>query len=117
LNEIHRTLKKGGFLFLSVPAVFPRDSESDCWRFLPGALRHLLSGFSSVEVAPEGNSLMGFIRTTNVCLATFARPAALGWLIGCSVVPILNILGLLLQFLISSNDDRFTSNFSVLAQK
>ncbi|MGA9040152.1 MAG: class I SAM-dependent methyltransferase [Terriglobales bacterium] len=117
LNEIHRTLKKGGFLFLSVPAVFPRDAELEYWRFLPGALKHLLSDFSRVEIAPEGNSLVGFIRTTNVCLVSFAKPAFLSWLIGCSVVPVLNILGVLLEFVIHSKDDRFTANFSVLARK
>jgi SAM-dependent methyltransferase len=117
VNEIYRALKKDGFLFLSVPAVFPRDSESEYWRFLPGALKYLLSDFSSVEVAPEGNSLTGFIRTMNVCLLTFAKPAALRWLIGCTVVPMLNILGFFLQATIRSDDDRFTANFSVLAQK
>jgi SAM-dependent methyltransferase len=117
LNEIRRTLKKGGFLFLSVPAVFPRDSESECWRFLPAGLRSLLSGFSSVEVAPEGNSLTGFVRTINVCLLTFAKPAALRRLISCTVVPVLNILGAFLQSVIHSDDDRFTANFSILAKK
>jgi SAM-dependent methyltransferase len=117
VNEIHRTLKKGGFLLLSVPAVFPRDSELEYWRFLPGALKHLLSDFSRVGIAPEGNSLTGFIRTTNVCLVSFARPAILRRLIGCSVVPVLNLLGAFLQLVIRSNGDRFTANFSVLAQK
>jgi hypothetical protein len=41
----------------------------------------------------------------------------LRWLIGCAVVPMLNILGFFLQAIIRSNDDRFTANFSVLAQK
>jgi len=117
LSEIHRALKKGGFLFLSVPAVFPRDSESEYWRFLPGALRHLLSDFSRVEIAPEGNSTIGFIRTANVCLASFAKPAILRWLLGCTVVPAFNVLGACLQFVMRSKDDRFTANFSVLARK
>lgn len=117
LNEIHRALKKGGFLFLSVPAVFPRDSELEYWRFLPRALMHLLSDFSRINIAPEGNSFVGFIRTTNVCLVSFAKPAILSWLIGCGVVPVLNILGALLQSVTRSKDDRFTANFSVLAQK
>jgi hypothetical protein len=102
---------------LSVPAVFPREAEAEYWRFLPGALKHLLSDFSSVEIAQEGNSLIGFIRTANVCFVLFAKPAILRRLIGCTVVPMLNILGALLQLVMRSNDDRFTVNFSVLAQK
>jgi len=117
IAEIHRVLKPGGHLLLSVPCVFPRDSEREYWRFLPCALKYLLSAFSSVDVVPEGNSLTGFIRTTNVCLVTFVKPRFLGILLRFSMVPVLNTLGALLQFLITSADDRFTANFSVLARK
>jgi SAM-dependent methyltransferase len=117
LNEIYRTLKHGGFLMLSAPAAFPRDSESEYWRFLPCALRHLLAGFSSVQVVPEGNSVVGFIRTTNVCLITFARPALLGTLLRFSLVPLLNLLGAAAQWVTRSTDDRFSANYSVLARK
>ena len=117
IDEIRRTLKIGGFLLLSVPAVFPRDSDTEYWRFLPCALRRLLSSFSRVEVVPEGNSLVGFIRTTNVCLVSFARPAVLGELLRFSAVPFLNLLGAVLQSLGSSTDDRFSANYSVLARK
>ena len=46
IAEIHRVLKPGGCLLLSVPAVCPRDADHDCWRFLPGSLRHLLAPFN-----------------------------------------------------------------------
>jgi SAM-dependent methyltransferase len=117
VNEIHRTLKDGGFLLLSVPAVFPRDSDIEYWRFLPSALGHLLSGFSHVDLASEGNSLTGLIRTLSVCLVTFARPPLLGKILSFTVVPVLNILGAFLEVLIPVNDDRFTANFSALARK
>ncbi len=117
LNEIHRALKAGGFLLLSAPAVFPRDSEKEYWRFLPCGLKQLLSSFSHINLAAEGNSLIGFIRTANVWLVSFAKPPGLDRLLCFSLVPLLNILGALLQFLTSSADDRFTANFSVLAQK
>src|SRR5215469_14322025 len=67
IAEMHRCLKPGDFLLLSVAAVFPRDSEVEYWRLLPGAIRHLLADFSRVELVPEGNSLVGFLRTVNVC--------------------------------------------------
>src|SRR5712691_2056674 len=54
IAEIHRVLRTGGCLLLSVPAVFPRDSDFDSWRFLPTALRQLLAAFSDSEVVPEG---------------------------------------------------------------
>jgi len=117
VNEIYRTLKDGGFLLLSAPAVFPRDSENEYWRFLPCALSRLLSSFSSVEVVPEGNSVIGFIRTTNVCLITFARPALLGTVLRFSAVPFLNLLGAAGQWLMRSTNDRFSANYSVLARK
>ncbi|HZR56182.1 MAG TPA: class I SAM-dependent methyltransferase [Terriglobales bacterium] len=117
LNEIHRTLKMGGLLLLSAPAVFPRDSEVEYWRFLPYAFKQLLSSFSNMEVVPEGNSLIGFIRTTNVCLVSFAKPPALSELLRLSIVPILNVLGAFLEFALRSENERFTANFSCMAQK
>jgi SAM-dependent methyltransferase len=117
VNEIYRTLKDGGFLLLSAPAVFPRDSEKEYWRFLPCALARLLSSFSSVEVVPEGNSVVGFIRTINVCLVAFARPAMLGAVLRFSLIPLLNLLGAAAQWFMRSTDDRFSANYSVLARK
>ncbi len=117
IDEIYRSLKPGGSLLLSVPSVFPRDSEEEYWRFLPCALRDLLSGFSSIDLAAEGNSVVGFLRTVNVCLTTFAKPAAVARLLAFTIVPVLNVAGAMAQRFISSRDDRFTANFSVLAKK
>jgi len=117
ITEMHRCLKPGGFLLLSVPAVFPRDAEEEYWRFLPGAVRHLLADFSRVELAPEGNSLVGFLRTVNVCAAAFARPPVLARLLSFTLVPLLNVLGSAAEILLPSENDRFTANFSAFAQK
>jgi SAM-dependent methyltransferase len=117
LAEIYRVLKSGGMFLLSAPAVFPRDSEDEYWRFLPAALRLLLASFSSIEVAPEGNSVVGFIRTVNVCLVTFGKPAILRSLLRFTMVPLLNLFGSVVQLVSSSGDDRFSANFSVLAKK
>lgn len=117
IREIHRVLKPGGFLLMSVPSVFPRDSDEEYWRFLPHSVRRLLADFNHVEVAPEGNSLVGFIRTVNVFLVTFAKPRFLASLLCYSVVPLINVLGFFVQSIVRSPDDRFSANFSALAQK
>lgn len=117
LDEIRRSLKKGGFLFLSAPSVFPQDSPSEYWRFLPSALKQLLAKFSRCEVVAEGNSLVGLLRTLNVCLVLFARPRFLGSLLRFSLVPLLNLLGLVLQSAAPPGEDSFSANFSALAQK
>ena len=60
--EIHRVLKPGGVLLLSVPCACLADAEEECWRFLPQALRHLLSAFAGVEISAEGSSVTGFFQ-------------------------------------------------------
>ena len=45
LSEIHRVLKPGGRVLLSVPSVFPQDADEDRWRFLSAGIRQLLSLF------------------------------------------------------------------------
>jgi SAM-dependent methyltransferase len=117
IAEIHRVLKPGGFLLLSAPAVHPQDSDRDAWRFLPGALRELLLEFSAVDLAPEGSSVTGFIRTINVCLVSFTPLAAFRGLLRFTIVPMLNLLGALFEMLRLTANTSFTANFSVLARK
>lgn len=116
VEEIKRVLRTGGFLFLSAPAVFMRDNEKECWRFLPEGLRYLLRGFENVQVIPEGNSLTGFFRTCNVFLASFFRPKILIPLCEWTLVPVLNVAGRLMERF-AANNDQFTVNFSVWARK
>lgn len=117
LTEIHRVLKPGGFLLLSAPAVYPQDSEQEYWRFLPCALRELLGDFSEIEVAAEGDSVTGFIRTINVCLVAFTPVAVFRKLLCLTLVPVLNLVGALAEALRTTSDNSFTANFSVLARK
>jgi SAM-dependent methyltransferase len=115
--EIHRVLKPGGFLLLSAPAVYPQDSERDYWRFLPGAFRELLMDFSSIDLAAEGTSVSGFIRMINVCMVSFTTVTAFRGLLCFTVIPVLNLLGAVLEMLKVTTDSSFSGNFSVLAQK
>ena len=117
IAEIRRVLKSSGCLLMSVPSVFPRDGDYDRWRFLAPGIRQLLSGFSSVEIVPEGGSIAGFFRTINSCLQIFARYDFLRTLLSYSVVPILNVTGVLLETLAGSTNDQFAVNYSVFAKK
>ena len=51
INEIHRVLKKGGVLLLSVPFNFRIHGPlPDCWRFTEHGLRAILDKFKIVEL-------------------------------------------------------------------
>jgi SAM-dependent methyltransferase len=51
VNEMHRILKPGGFLFLSTPFNFRIHGPlPDCWRFTEHGLRALLRNFSILEL-------------------------------------------------------------------
>lgn len=117
LLEIHRVLKPGGSLMLSAPAAQPRDSEEECWRFYPTAIRKLLAVYADVNIVPEGGSIVGFFRTINACLYIFARFAALRFLLCWTVFPAMNLLGLGLERLAGSSNDQFTVNYSAVARK
>ncbi len=116
VSEIRRVLRKGGIAFLSVPSVFVRDSDNECWRFLPQGVRHILRDFEAVEVLPEGNSITGLFRTMNVFLVVFFKPKFLVPVLQWTVVPFLNLAGKLLQKLGGANT-QFTANFSAWARK
>lgn len=117
LSEVHRVLKPGGRLLLSVPSVFPRDADEDRWRFLPAGIRQLLSAFSEVEIVPEGGSIAGFCRTTNVCLHLFAKYSAIRTALSYTVVPLLNLIGLGLEEMAGSRNYAFAANYSAQARK
>jgi len=117
IAEIHRVLKPGACLLLSVPAIFPRDSEHDSWRFMPQSLRILLHSFRNIEIVPEGSSIAGLFRTMCVGTIMLARPALFSKLLKFTLIPALNLIAFTFEAIAHSSNDQFTANFSVFARK
>jgi SAM-dependent methyltransferase len=115
IAEIHRVLKGGGILFLSIPAIFPRYHDQR-WRFMPEGLAGLLSSFSEVQIVPEGQSIAGLIRSINLFLDTFIRSPKLKEMVGYTVFPLMNLAGVLLDRF-SGGRTEFTTNYSCVARK
>jgi SAM-dependent methyltransferase len=115
VQEIHRILRPGGSLILSVPSIFPQHgSPGDYWRYMPQGLEWLLQDFQTVKVEGESGSVGGFFLTLNMFVYIFtgrwpwARSLA-GWLF----CPITNLLGGLA--IKGYRGDQFASNYFAVA--
>jgi SAM-dependent methyltransferase len=120
IAEIHRVLRPGAALFLSVPAIFPRYADQR-WRFMPEGLEVLLSAFSSLKIEPEGWSIAGLFRLLNLfvdtaCLDRFKGSWRVSGLVSSVVFPMMNLAGQALDVL-SRGNTQFTTNYSCLALK
>jgi SAM-dependent methyltransferase len=116
IGEIQRVLRQDGCLLLSAPAVFPRDSDQDLWRFMPGSLRWLLRSFREVEIEPEGSSIAGLFRSASVCLMSVS-PSLMGRILCFTLVPVFNIVAAVVELAFAPSNDQFAANFSVIAKK
>jgi SAM-dependent methyltransferase len=115
--EIHRILKPGGCLLMSVAAVCQRSVDEEHWHYLPAGLKFALGSFSSVEIVPEVSSLGGIVRLNAVALSIFARYGFIRQIVHHTVVPVLNGIGLGLEGSGISQNDQITGNYSAMAQK
>lgn len=65
LDNIYNGLKKGGYLFLSIPLFYPLHMlPNDYWRYTPSTLKKLLVNYSSIKI--ETNGLKRFPYNINV---------------------------------------------------
>jgi SAM-dependent methyltransferase len=116
IAEIRRVLIPGGTLLLGAPAMHPYHAENDRWRFFPDGLRIVFSGFSHVEIRPEGHSLSGFCSIMTIWLDLFAEKWALRKAFKKMLIPTLNRIGEQCDHWGGSNIALVTS-FSALARK
>jgi SAM-dependent methyltransferase len=116
-NEIHRVLKPGGHLLMSVSGVCQRFVDIEHWRFLPAGLKFTLAPFSKVTIVPEVTSVGGLFRFNAGALSSLARYEFLRQILHHTVVPVLNLTGLLLEGARISSNDQLSSNYAALAEK
>lgn len=115
--QIHRVLKPGGHLMLSVASVYPRVVEEEHWRYLPAGLKFALGPFSKIEIVPEVTSIGGALRLNAAAISIFAKYGFVRQVLHHTVVPVLNMAGLALESARLSTNDQLAGNYCALAQK
>ena len=116
-RDILRVLKPGGSLIVSVGAVVPRFVDQERWRYLPLGLKTIFSEFSQLTIVPEVSSLGGFCRLVNLGFHDFLKLSPLKSAYRISVCPVLNLLGLWLEAMHLTSNDKWTGNYSIIAVK
>jgi SAM-dependent methyltransferase len=113
--EIHRVLKRGGALFLTVPAFFP-EHHDERWRFLPDGLRQMFDGWIFSEVVPEGNSSVGALRTISIALNEGEGKSRVNSFVSKRLlIPGINLVAA--KLIDKNTNTSMTANYSVWATK
>jgi len=115
--EIHRVLKPGGRLMLSVASVCPRVVDEEHWRYLPAGLRFVLEPFSTTEIVSEVASIGGFFRVMAMSVSIFAKYNFVRQIVHHTIVPVFNLAGLALDRSSISSNDQIAGNYCALAKK
>jgi SAM-dependent methyltransferase len=116
-KEIHRVLRPGGVLLMSVVSFGPRFVDDEHWRYTPSGIQAVLRLFGQITIVPETSSVGGLLRATNLALHALAHFGPLRRVYELTVCPLINLIGLGFEKLRISGNDQFTPNYSVLATK
>ena len=116
-KEIHRVLKPGGVLIMSVAAVCPRATDEEHWRYLPAGLRFVLSDFSNGGDRARGLEHRRLFQNQQLVSQHSRENSFLRTILHYTFVPIMNLAGNALQRAFPINNDQLTGNYSVLARK
>jgi len=120
LREIHRVLRPGGTLILTVPFVFPEHELYDYWRWSKMGICNLVnsSGFIVIDCKSEGHTgsvlgglFLSYIYSKKVNRVIIAVLLPL-WILTCMIV---NTIGVIIDGLDTRNV--LYSNIFVRAQK
>jgi len=106
VQEMHRVLKPGGKLFLSIPFIYPYHARSshysDYWRFSADAVNLLVKNFSHKETVKKG----GYFLTLS-----FFVPGQK------HIRPLLNRLAAFLDFIFHTENRTTTAGYYIFLEK
>ena len=114
MKELNRVLKKGGYMLLTVPFVYPRHCWSnDYRRYTYEGIKHLVSenGFEIIECTSNSGYLKSLFELANIYLYERGQNPVTRVLIGIN-----NICGELSDIFLPASDSIYLDNI-VLARK
>lgn len=109
IDEIHRVIKKGGFIILSTHGIWFKHTPQDNWRWTDSGLEKMFQDFSYKKVISIGGAFLCLFQIINLYIAFLPIGKRFLWAVS-------NIMGSELDKWIFI-DDYLTINYLVIAKK